>query len=139
MADLAKTRAELDASPNSAGITYTGDDAGDAALMNAKTRDRNRISMTASEVLNATDDTERAAVEADPDKSRRFWDFLGMETLNPFGVEASIMVDLYGGASVTVDALKMARVVKILRAEEEGLLGRSKEIGPGHIAAARLL
>lgn len=110
-----------------------------ADAMNAKTVQRDRTSMTPSEVLTATDDAERIAVEANPDISRRFWDLMSMETLNPFGVEASIMVELYGGASVTITNLKAARVIKISRAEEEGLLGNSKKIGPAHIAAARLL
>lgn len=138
-ANLAALKAELDASPNSAGIVYTGDDVADAGLINAKGRSRPRASMTASEVLNATDDTERAAVEADAAKNVRFWNLMNMGDLNPFGVEATIMVELFGGGSATITALQAARAIMISRAEELGLLGSSKAIGPAHIAAARAL
>jgi hypothetical protein len=55
------------------------------------------VSMTASEILNSTDKTEyNALVAVDRDM---YWNLLHMSELNPWGIEAGIMIDIFGGGS----------------------------------------
>lgn len=86
------------------------------SLMDTIDRPSPRTSMSGSEVLNAIVKAEYTAL-SDADKDR-VWQLLHLGTLNPFGVEADLIVDIFGGTSGTVTALQAARVETISRAAE---------------------
>lgn len=88
--------------------------------LNTLYRTRDRISMTASEVLN-TIDTAEWSVLADADQ-RKIWDILHMGgDLNPFGKEAQMFISVFGAGSNTILALADARTEDISRSQELGL------------------
>ena len=86
--------------------------------LNAVNRSRDRTSMTASEVLNAVDKTEWVAL-IDAER-QQIWDILHMGEVNPFGIEADLFQDIFGG-STTITALQAIRVEAISRAQELGV------------------
>ena len=94
--------------------------------LNVVYRTRNRASMSASEVLNAVDAAEYSAL-ADLDKDR-LWQLLAIGDLNPFGVEATLMQDIFG-AGTTITALASARVDAVSRGVELGL----SRVGEGDV------
>lgn len=102
-----------------------------AASLNAKDRTRNRGVMSASEVLNAVDQTEYATL--DDAQTDRLWGLLGIGELNPFGVEAQIMVQLFGAGSETISTLQQIRVESVSRGMELGL----GHVKVGHVQEAR--
>lgn len=87
--------------------------------LNTEYRSMQVESMLATEVLNSTDKTEYDGL-GDPAKDA-YWRLLHMGTLNPWGVEASIMVDLFGGGSTTISKLQTARAQPQSRARELNL------------------
>lgn len=89
-----------------------------ADSLNAKTRSRNRSSMSASEVMNQIDVAEFNALTTV--NERKIWDVLHIGEINPFGVEATIFSNVFGGGSSTISNLQTARVQSISRAEELG-------------------
>ncbi len=94
------------------------------------TRTRNRESMTASEVANAIDVTEFTALTNV--QEQEIWNWLHLGTLNPFGIEATRFIAIFGGGSATIAALSAARVESITRAVELRI-----RVGPGLVAEAR--
>ena len=79
-------------------------------------RERNKPSLTGSEVMNAIDKTEfQGLVAAD---EATVWNILHLEAINPFGIEKDIMVDLFGVDSDTIASLALIRVEAISRAVE---------------------
>ena len=103
-----------------------------AADINLLARTRNRPSMTSSEVLNAIDISEWNALT---DAARkRIWDVIHMGNINPFGVEATIFIAVFGNDSDTIKALAVARKEDINRATELGL----GFVYPGHVQNARI-
>lgn len=98
--------------------------------MNTAYRSRNRTTMTASEIINSVNKAEYDALTVD--EKGTFWDLLSIGDLNPFGVEATIMVDLFGGGSTTITTLQAQRVESITRAQELGL-----NVSAGTVAEAR--
>lgn len=87
--------------------------------LNTKDRSRNRSSLTGSQVLNAVDAAEWAALT--DAKRRTAWDVVHMGTINPFGIEQTLFVGVFGGGSATISALSEAREEAISRATEIGL------------------
>ena len=129
--DLAALAAELTAGHPDTGA-YNVDDALAAAQLNAVNRTRNLASMTGSEVINAVDTTEWGTRTAD--QQQVVWDIVHLGTVNPFGVEATLIQSAFSGAGgVTVAALAAARAPAASRADELGL-GIIKQ---GHVAEAR--
>ena len=100
--------------------------------LNAATVPRNRTSMTGSEVVNAVDAAEYAALTAD--KKEAFWNVVHLGTLNPFGVEATLLVAVFGAESATIAALASARVELVSWATSEGY----GFLYPGHLENARM-
>ena len=97
---------------------YDADDAVAADQLNAVNRTRNRTSMSGSEVLNAIDKTEYLALS---DAMKQLvWNVLHIGQLNPFGVEATLLREVFG-SSATITALNALRVQAISRAVELGL------------------
>jgi len=129
--DIIRLKTEIDADPLTRG--YAGmTDAQVKADGHTKYRTRNKTSLTGSEVLNAIDKTEFNS-KTDAQK-QQVWDLVHLGTLNPFGIEASLMVDIFGGGSVTIVALQALRVESISRWEELSL-GNVRE---GHIQKVRV-
>jgi hypothetical protein len=118
MGQLAILRDEL--LTDSLGRGYAGmTDLQAADDLNLLNRSRNKVTMEAHEVFNSIDQTEfNALTEAD---KLRIFDVLHMGAVNPFGLEAAIFVDVFGGGSTTITALQAARVENISRATELGL------------------
>jgi hypothetical protein len=82
-------------------------------------RQRNRDSMTGSEVLNAIVKSEYAAL-TDAEKDG-VWQLIHLGELNPFGFETDLMVDIFGEVSATITALQAARKEATSREAELGL------------------
>lgn len=116
--DYAALTAELTAGHPGTGA-YDADAATAAGQLNALNRDRNRETMTGSEVLNNIDETEWLA-KTDVQR-QQVWDIVHLGTLNPFGIEATLMTTIFGGGSTTITALAAARKDSISRADELGL------------------
>jgi hypothetical protein len=131
-AQIIKT--EIDIDPLTRG--YSGmSDREIADDMNTKYRERNRTSMTASEIYNQIDQTDWAALTALPLQQQEIWDILHLGELNPFGREADRFNAIFGGGSDTIIALNAARKESISRATELGL----SFVKEGHVTEAKLL
>ena len=101
--------------------------------LNTPYRSRGRESMSASEVYNAVDQTEWAGLSSD--QQAEIWNILALGEVNPFGREATRFTAIFGGGSVTITALKAARVEAITRAQElPGVISPAKV---GHVQDAR--
>jgi len=93
----------------------------DAALLtslNAVNRTRNRTTMTGREVAGEVVDSEYDALT--DAKKEQFLSLTASETLDPFGLGANVVKDVFGGASTTVSNLATARVENISRGQEIG-------------------
>ena len=115
---LAELKAELTAGHPDTGA-YNADDGIAATEINAVNRTRNKTSLTGSEVLNNVNATEWSAL-TDVQK-QEVWDIVHLGELNPFGVEATLLIAIFGGGSVTITALAAARKEDVSRAEELSL------------------
>lgn len=118
MSNLVALRTEIDSDPLARG--YVGmTDAEVAESLNTANRSRNRSSMTGSEILNEIDATEWAS-RTDAQR-QTVWDICHLGTINPFGIEATLMIGVFGGGSATIAALAAARTETVTRAQELGL------------------
>lgn len=114
------------------GRGYAGmDDVAAADDLNTAYRTRNRATMTASEVYNAIDQTEWAALTAD--QRQELWNILHLGEVNPFGLEAARFQSIFG-AGATLTVLQAARLESITRAQE---LGLRSPVTRNHVIAAR--
>ncbi len=94
-------------------------DAAAAADIRTVYRTRPRSTLTGSEVLNAIDKTEfNGKTDA---QQKQVWDILHLGTINPFGLEATLFTDIFGGGSVTIIALQAIRQEAVSRGVELGL------------------
>ncbi len=130
--NLDTLKAELTDDPLSRGYSAMSDVEASASL-NEINRERNRSSMTGSEILNAVNDNEWIALsEAD---KQTVWNIAHLGEVNPFGVEATLMLLVFDAAeSPTITALRAARKEAVSRAVELGL----GFVAPGHIENARM-
>ena len=129
--DIAALKAELISGHPGTGA-YNADDALAADELNAVNRTRPLSSMTGSEVINAVDATEWAALT--DAQQQKVWDIVHLGEVNPFGVEATLLIGVFGGGSDTITALAAARLEDISRAVELGF-GR---IRTGDVQRARV-
>ena len=130
--DIAALKAELTAGHPDTGA-YDADPVLAAAEINLANRDRNRTSMTGSEVLNAVDSGEWGTRTAA--QKQTVWDIVHLGDVNPFGVEATLMTGAFSGAGgATIAALQAARKEKISQATALGL----GNVRPGDIQKARV-
>ena len=97
------------------------------------TRTRDRTSLSASQVYNAIDQANWAALS--PAAQQEIWDILHLGNVNPFGREAARFTSIFGAGSDTITALKAARVESITRAQE--LPGVRSPVKVGHVQVAR--
>ena len=128
--DYVALKAELVAGHPVTGA-YSADNAAAAGQLNVVNRTRPKATMTGSEILQAINKTEFTALTVV--NKQLVWDLLHLGTLNPFGVEAALFVDAFGGGSATIAALAAARVDAVSRAEELGL----GLVYPGDVENAR--
>lgn len=111
---------------------YSGmTDAEIAADLNTAYRERNRTSVTGTEILNAVNKAEYNALTTA--NKELMWNLVSMGELNPFGIEADLFVDMFGGGSTTISQLQALRVDSISRAAELGL----SDVNDGLVIEAR--
>lgn len=116
--DLVALKAELDNDPLARGYAgMTNQQVADD--LNTVYREVNRTEMTGSEVLNQINKAEFNALSAAD--QQRIWDILHLANLNPFGVESTLMIDIFGGGSSTITTLQAARKQPVSRGVELGL------------------
>lgn len=128
--DLAALKSELLAGHPDTG-PYSGNSSAAAAELNVENRTRNRERVTGSEVLNAVDQAEfLAATDA---QRTRVWNLVHLGTLNPWGIEADLLLDIFGAGSATITALAAIRVEPTSRASELGF----ETVEAGHVQRAR--
>lgn len=87
--------------------------------LNTKNRSRNRTGMTGREVANEVVNSEYDALT--DTKKNQFLSLIASEDLDPFGLAANVVKDVFGTGSTTVADLATARVETISRAEELGI------------------
>lgn len=123
-------RTELTVDPEGRG--YSGmNDVAAASDLNTVYRTSNKSSLTGSEVMNAIDKTEFNAL-SDADK-QLVWDILHLGTVNPFGLEADLLTDIFEVGSTTITSLLTLRKNNISRGVELGV----GVVRAGHIQEAR--
>ena len=128
--DIVKLKTELTAGHPNTGA-YDTDDALAATQLNVVNRSKNLASLTGSEVMNAIVKTDFDGL-SDTNK-QQVWNILHLGTINPFGIEADMMIGIFGGGSATITALKTIRKVSVSRAGELG----HGVIREGHVREAR--
>ena len=123
-------KSELNADP--LGRTYSSMSAEQAATdLNTVYRTTNKVTMSASEVANSIVVTEFNALS--DSIQQRVWNILHLGTINPFGIEATLLTNAFGGGSGTIIALAAARKNDVSRAVELGL----GLVWPGEVNQAR--
>jgi hypothetical protein len=114
------------------GRGYSGmSNASIAGNLNTENRNLNKGTMSSTEVINAVKVSEFNALTSA--SQQRIWDTLHLGTLNPFGVEATIFVNVFGLSSSTIASLQSLRVETISRAQEIGL----STVAEGQVAKAK--
>lgn len=106
-------------------------DAEAAVDLGTEYRTRQRATMEAYEVFNAVNKSEWNALTSA--SQAMVWDIIHMGTVNPFGLEADVFVDIFGISSSTIDTLQGLRLEDISRAEELGL----GQVTEGHVYKAK--
>ncbi len=87
--------------------------------LNSLWRTRNRTSMSGRQVKTEVVDAEYDALT--PDKKAQFLALTASDDLDPFGLGANVIKDIFGAGSATLTALQAARIESISRATELGL------------------
>lgn len=100
--------------------------------INTVYRTTNKLVMAGTEVLNAIDKAEYNAL-TDANK-QLVWNVIHVGDINPFGVEADLFVDIFGGGSTTITTLQALRLNNVSRGVELGI-GNVRE---GNVMEARL-
>lgn len=90
-----------------------------AASLRGSDRQENRSLVSGSEVLNTVNKGEFNALSATD--QQRFWNVIHMGEINPFGVEAALLIDVFGAGSATITALGGIRKRTVSRGQELGL------------------
>ena len=99
--------------------------------LNTPRIDRNRASMSRSEIMQVVAPSAYSGLRGDDLVA--FWGLLSVESLDPSGVEAAVMINIFGAGSATITALAAARIETVSRALELGLA----TVRVGHVAEAR--
>jgi len=110
-----------------------------ANSLNVVNRQVNRTMMTGSELLGHADAAEYAARTSE--QKDNWLSLCGIDFIDPFGSAVQVVIEVWGGGSVTVDNLQAARVEAVSRAVE---LNRTLEgekilipVKEGHIQEIR--
>ena len=128
--DLAKLKAEITNDPQALGYLGKTDEQV-CNLLNAETRSRHIELLSPSRILNSlvySEFTTKTAAQ-----QQLIWNVLHLGDINPWGVEATIFIAVFGAGSATIAALAAMRVEAISRSTELGI-GR---VEPGEIVEAR--
>jgi len=129
---IAKLKAELTNDPLGRG--YAGmTDAECAEDLNTAYRQLNKTSMTGSEVVNQVVPAEWSDL-TDAQKAD-FWDIVHLGNINPHGVEATMLITIFGAGSDTITALAAARKYYATRASEAAV--GFGVVYPSHVTATR--
>ncbi len=128
--DIAILKAEIDTDPDTRGYGIMSDKevADDMNIVRSTTP---KSTLTGTEILNAVVKAD-FLVLSDVDK-QMVWDLVHLGNLNPFGIEADLFVDIFGGGSATITALQALRLNNVGRGVELGL----GKIGEGDVWDAR--
>ena len=130
--DYNKLKTELDTDPLARGYSEMSDQEVVDSLI-AVNRSRNRESLTGSEMLNAINAGEWGTRTAE--QKQTVWDIVHVGTINPWGVEATMLTAAFAGSGgATLAALGAARVESVSRAVE---IGVGQTIKPGHVQIVR--
>ncbi len=131
--DFLALQSELVSDPETIG--YTGDNAGDAVLLNTVDRPRNRASMTGKEIKDAMD---TADWDSRTDAQKQvILSLVTRDDLDPFGIDQHILQEAMSGAvGTTIATLAAARVETISRIQELEI-GFGSIVSVGHVATAR--
>ncbi len=131
--DFIALQAELTGDPQTLG--YTGDDAGDAALLNVVNRPRNLTSMSGKQIKDAIVDADWTS-RTDAQK-QIILALVARDDLDPFGIDAHIFTEAMAGATgSTVADLAALRVETVSRIRELDI-GFGDAISEGLVAKAR--
>jgi len=115
--NITALKTELTVDPLARGYSGMTDEQA-ATDLNTVYRTRNKTSMTGSEVINRVVPAEwNALTDAQQAKA---WNIIHLGTLNPFGVEATMLSAIFGAGSATIAALAAARKGNVSRADELG-------------------
>lgn len=99
-----------------------------AESLNTVNRDQNKARMSGSEILNSVASADW--VTRTDDQKQVIWDIVHLGTVNPFGVEATLMIEAFTGSTgATITALQSARKTLVSRAAELGL----GKVRTGHV------
>ena len=128
--DYVALKAELTDDPLTRGYSGMTDEEA-ATDLNTVYREKNRTSMSGSEVLNAVNATQWA--ELTDAQRQTVWNVVHLGTINPFGVEATLLIGVFGAGTATITALAAARLDSMSRAAELGL----GSVFAGHVHDAR--
>lgn len=124
--DYAALKAELETDPLGLGYSTPVDPQdpaaaqADADILNSITtgRTRNRTSMSGREFKDAWDQTEFLALT--DAKKDILYSMASRDDLDPFGIDAAVVQDIFPAAGATITALAAARVETVSRAVELG-------------------
>lgn len=135
MANIQKLAIEIINDPiNKNYSTMTNQEVADS--MNAKTRTKNRTSLSGDEMFTATDTTEFQWLT---DTKRNQWLSFTSKSADPFAqANIDFVQYIFGAGSQTISNLSALRTYNISRAEELGLLGNSAHVAAAHVAQARI-
>jgi hypothetical protein len=128
--DIERLRIEITTDPLARG--YSGmTNLQVADNMNVVDRTTNKTTMTGTEVMNAINKTEFNALTAA--NRQMVWNIIHMGNINPYGIEADLFIDMFGGGSTTITTLAALRKNDVSRGQELGI-GNVRE---GDVEGAR--
>jgi len=116
---LRNLREEIDGDPLGRGYSGMTDEQIAASLNDTIDVNVNRDRMTGSEVFDEVDSGEFNALAGDV--KQQVLGLCAIDSLDPFGVGASIIADVFPGGGVTITALQAARTLTVSQAEALGL------------------
>lgn len=90
-----------------------------AAQINLVNRQIPKKSMTGSEIFNSIDASEWGALSTV--EQRLIWDIVHLGIINPFGVEADLIIEVFPNGGATLTTLATIRQDTVSRAIEQGL------------------
>lgn len=129
---IAILKTELTTDPLARGYAGMSDEEAASSLNTVIDRVLNKTSMSGSEVYNAIVESEYDLL-TDPQK-QEVWDILHLGDINPFGLEATRFMTIFGGGSATITALASLRKTDVSRGVELGL----GHVRPGNVTEARI-
>lgn len=130
--DFLALKSELASDPEALG--YTGDDQDDADLLNQVNRPRDRTTMTGKEIKDAIDTGEW---DSRTDHQQQIvLQMVTRDDLDPFGIDAHIMINAFPVAGPTLTKLAADRVETVSRIRELEI-GFGDEVSVGYVAKAR--